>query len=94
MENSNLKEFWSGHVESWNNDSKSQTRYCKENNLSAHQFSYWKRKLNKIQENNSEFIEVPVLPVKRPVIELRLFDNFDLHFSLEITGDKIRTLFQ
>ena len=36
---------WTAHIEVWKNSRLSQVEYCREKNLSRHQFTYWKCKL-------------------------------------------------
>lgn len=36
---------WQAHIEAWQQTPQSQAAYCRAHQLSQHQFSYWKRKL-------------------------------------------------
>lgn len=48
--------YWKDHFNRWSDSGKSQTEYCKENNLTTRAFGYWKRKFSKQQEGG--FIEI------------------------------------
>lgn len=57
------QEFWEKHIELWQNSSKTQAEYCRQNNLKIKSFGYWKRRLKEFAE---EIRFVPVafdLPV-------------------------------
>lgn len=43
MTRSERRTFWFGHVESWQSTGESQAAYCRRYELSAVNFSYWKR---------------------------------------------------
>ena len=38
---------WSSHIEAWKNSNLSQVEYCRQKDLSRHQFTYWNCKLRK-----------------------------------------------
>ena len=40
-------QLWLEHIEAWKQTSQTQADYCREQGLSPHQFSYWKRRQNK-----------------------------------------------
>jgi hypothetical protein len=49
--------FWLPHIENCTNAGMTATQYCKENNLSNAQFSYWK---NKHKKQSSDFIGIKI----------------------------------
>lgn len=47
MPHSLSSQLWLEHIEAWKQTNQTQADYCREKELSPHQFSYWKRKQNK-----------------------------------------------
>ena len=45
--NREQRRTWTAHMEAWKNSGLSQAEYCQQQNLSRHQFTYWKCKLRK-----------------------------------------------
>lgn len=45
IESNTLNVFWQHHIAQWQASGLSQAGYCRQQALSAHQLSYWKRKL-------------------------------------------------
>ena len=43
---SNKERFWRDHLQAWQSSAVNQSASCREHGLVAHQFSYWKRRLN------------------------------------------------
>jgi hypothetical protein len=55
--------FWETHVEQWQRSELSQSAYCRHNDLKAHLFFYWRRR---ILEPTSDVSFVPLaLPANR-----------------------------
>jgi hypothetical protein len=49
--NSNtVDDFWQQHIAQWQTSGLSQAGYCRQHELTAHQFSYWKCKLLTMSE--------------------------------------------
>lgn len=46
-QNREKRRTWTAHIEAWKNSDLSQVEYCREKNLSRHQFTYWNCKLKK-----------------------------------------------
>ena len=44
-ESKGKREYWSSHIERWQESGSSQTEYCKEHGLKDHQFTYWKKRI-------------------------------------------------
>ncbi len=40
-----LSDYWSQHIQSWQQTDKSQSSYCRAHDLNYHRFTYWRRKL-------------------------------------------------
>ncbi len=79
-------EHWQQHVEHWRDSGLSGVAFCKQHELSYHQFTYWRRKLQEDgrepgQPPSSGFARVTCLP-SQPVGELALA----LPGGLTITG--------
>lgn len=47
MTRNERRTFWFEHVESWQSTSESQAAYCRRHELSAVNFSYWKRRFER-----------------------------------------------
>lgn len=47
MSSSLSPQRWFEHIDAWKQTNQTQADYCREKELSPHQFSYWKRKQNK-----------------------------------------------
>ncbi|MCF7482912.1 IS66 family insertion sequence element accessory protein TnpB [Vibrio sp. J1-1] len=45
---SSLQQTWKHHVETWQTTKLSQAQYCRTHSLDQSQFSYWKRKFNRV----------------------------------------------
>ncbi len=58
---SHLKRFYQKHIERWQQSQLSQVEYCRQNELIAHRFTYWKRRLTKDQTSPT-FVPVPLVP--------------------------------
>ena len=69
-----LQECWVKHIETWENSSLSQQAYCRENNLKACQFSYWKGKLS----DNKASLTKNFVPIS--VSQTRSTNGFTIHF--------------
>lgn len=55
--NQKLSQFWENHIKKWSQAKLSQNTYCRNNNLRANQFTYWKNKLKR-QNLPVEFVQV------------------------------------
>jgi hypothetical protein len=80
------RKFWQYHLDAWTLTELSQVEYCRQNNLQAHRFTYWKRKF--YRENLPvELVQIHTAPVKSAHFlnngtPLRL--TMDARFTLEI----------
>ena len=45
--NREKQRIWTAHIEAWKNSDLTQVEYCREKDLSRHQFTYWNSKLRK-----------------------------------------------
>lgn len=50
--------YWKQHIESWRSSGLTQTSYCHQHELKAHQFTYWKKRF--VQTDNG----ITFVPVK------------------------------
>ncbi len=55
--------FWKQHIESWRSSGMTQTAYCGQHELKAHQFVYWKKRF---VQTNTGITFVP-LKIRRSV---------------------------
>lgn len=51
------RRFWEHHIEQWQKSGVSQAAYCRNNQLKAHRFYYWRRRLP-ISQNRVSFLPV------------------------------------
>ena len=51
------RRFWENHIEHWRISGLSQAAYCRRNQIKAHRFYYWRRRLSASQD------EISFLPV-------------------------------
>lgn len=62
-----LLDYWSGHIERWQQTDTTQSSYCRTHNLNYHRFTYWRRKLNTSGKGTRQAVMrssfVPVKPV-------------------------------
>lgn len=52
--------LWQAHVRAWRKSGLSQNEYCRRNQLSSSQFSYWKKNLRQQAKSSVSFVPVPV----------------------------------
>ena len=63
--------FWKTHLEKWSESGMTQREYCKQNDLIAHRFTYWKIKF----KNNNlpvKFVQVSPEPMRIDPSDLKL----------------------
>lgn len=84
--NKEKQKIWTSHIEGWKSSGLSQVDYCRQNDLSRVQFTYWKCKLDKKAE---PVTFVPVLG--KPFLAERAFNSqvplkliIDSHYKIEI----------
>ena len=94
--------FWNSHVGHWQASGLTQAAYCQQNELVAHQFGYWKRKLISAEltlaEALSNFVRVEVNQMQQSVsgLSLQFTDGIRLigitQANVEISRQLIETL--
>jgi len=52
------RRFWEHHIEQWQKSAVSQAAYCREHQLKAHRFYYWRRRLAASQNARVSFLPV------------------------------------
>ena len=62
-ENKRKREYWSSHIERWQESGLSQRVYCREHNLKDHQFVYWKKRIIRTG-TESKFVSLNLGPFK------------------------------
>ena len=86
--NREKQQFWATHIDSWKISGLRQVDYIRQNDLSRHRFTYWKRKLDK-KVNPVTFVPIPGKAI-RPQIhhnnQEHLKLNIDSSYQIEI-GD-------
>ena len=58
--------FWKQHVEAWRSGHLTQAAYCRQHNLIAHRFIYWKQKFK--SGTDLSFIELKLPPAPYPQV--------------------------
>lgn len=89
IENEQKRCKWEKHISGWEGSGTTQTEYCRIHGLNAGQFTYWKSRLKR-KNDNSSLVAVPIDPdmfkseasVRSP---LRL--NLENGFQIEIESD-------
>jgi len=59
-ENEQKRRWWQKHLEAWAVSGQTQSAYCRNHELSRHQFQYWKKRLHK--PSKPSFIELHLSP--------------------------------
>lgn len=54
------RKFWMQHYHCWQESGLNQTEYCRQNNLSHHQWGYWKKRFVKTECTTTEFIPLAI----------------------------------
>ena len=68
--------FWKAHISRWRNSGLSQIDYCRTNELKAHQFTYWKKRIAQPVEAGVSFVPLQItgnLPVPVEKSSFNLF---------------------
>jgi hypothetical protein len=47
------RSFWENHIEQWQKSGLSQAAYCRRNQIKAHRFYYWRRRVSTSQDKIS-----------------------------------------
>ncbi|MFH2058865.1 MAG: IS66 family insertion sequence element accessory protein TnpB [Pseudomonadota bacterium] len=63
--------FWNTHLEQWSASGMTQREYCRQNNLIAHRFTYWKIKL-KGTHLPVKFVQISPEPIRIGPFDLKL----------------------
>ncbi|WP_136798246.1 IS66 family insertion sequence element accessory protein TnpA [Desulfosediminicola ganghwensis] len=81
------QDYWQKHIGAWEAGSQSQKAYYQSNGIALATFGYWKRKLNRRNENEAAFYPLAV-PASIPDTNVKasLAVHID-RFNLEIQGD-------
>ena len=72
---SELKRFWSEHIDAWRVTDLTQRAYCQQHGLPVHRFSYWKRKLTDTNEPISDvqgFVQLSPMAMSHSTLNLQL----------------------
>ena len=81
------RQFWQSHLKAWSLTGLSQIEYCRQNDLKANRFTYWKRKFQR-ENLPVEFVRIPAEPVKSALLfcnnEASLHLTVDSRFTIEI----------
>ena len=94
--NEELRKFWKNHINQWSQADLSQIKYCRQNDLIPHRFTYWKRKFEQ-QHLPVEFVQIPdPLPVNSPGLKLNIGPGLQIEipdgFSSNTLGQVLKTL--
>jgi len=86
--NQKRQTFWKTHLEQWSKSDMTQREYCRQNDLIAHRFTYWKTNF-KTKNLPVEFIQVLPDPVRIDPSDLKL--NIGPGLQIEIPDGFSRT---
>jgi len=73
------RQFWQSHLKAWSLTGLSQIEYCRQNDLRANRFTYWKRKFQR-ESLPVDFVRIPTETVK----SAHLFRNNEVHLRLTV----------
>ena len=92
--NTELRKFREDHIFKWSQSCKSQTQYCKEQNLALGSFGYWKRKITKNDEG-IKLVEIKDAATHHPVsfVELISPDGIIIRFREDISPGSLNNIF-
>jgi hypothetical protein len=57
---SHLRRFYQKHIERWRQSQLSQKEYCRQNEIIAHRFTYWKKRFTD-EKSGPTFVPVPLV---------------------------------
>ena len=57
-----LNKFWKFHIEQWSESDLTQLEYCRQNDLTAYRFTYWKKKFKQQSGPSVEFVQITPEP--------------------------------
>ena len=63
------RQLWQTHIEAWPLTGLSQAEYCRQNNLKATRFTYWKRKFQK-ESLPVEFVRIFAEPARPDICSI------------------------
>ncbi len=87
--NEALAKIWRSHIDQWSSTRLSQTEYCRQNDLSRHRFTYWKRKFYPTKNLPVEFVQINPEPINMTFTGLKL--NIGPELQIEIPNGFSRT---
>ena len=88
--------FWQRHIQKWKERGITQADYCREHELKATAFTYWKGKLGQESASISDTSSISLVPVAmkvnfqpapQPLVPKPLVVVVDSHFRIEVAGD-------
>ncbi len=79
--NQERQAFWKTHLHQWSESGMAQREYCRQNDLIAHRFTYWKTKF-KNKNLPVKFIQVSPEPMRVDPSDLKL--NIGANLQIEI----------
>lgn len=96
--NREKQQFWATHIDSWKISGLRQVDYIRQNDLSRHRFTYWKRKLDK-KEDPVTFIPIPGKAIRSQVpnneqgcLKLNIGSTYQVEISDGFSPDTLSTL--
>lgn len=92
-ENTELKKRWEHHIHQWLQSGKSQVQYCKEHNIAANSFGYWKRKITK-SDKNIKLVEIKNTLKYQPYsfVELISPEGMVVRFREDISSNCLKNI--
>ncbi len=92
--NTELQKYWEDHILKWSQSYKSQKQYCKEQNLAAGSFGYWKRKITK-KDEGIKLVEIKDAATHHPAsfVELISPDGIIIRFREDISPGGLKNIF-
>ena len=50
------RQFWEGHIQSWQQSGLSQAEYCRQNDLKNHRWWYWRKRISHSSDTDVTFV--------------------------------------
>jgi hypothetical protein len=88
------RQFWEGHIQSWQQSGLTQAGYCRENNLKPHQWWYWRKRISRPPEKAVTFVPLRFSSgnISRPVLSVVTPNGYRIEFDNGFDFSKLRHL--
>ena len=93
-QNTKPRDEWIVHLERWKESDLNQSEYCRLNGLKPHKFTYWKKRLQSPENDDSKFVKLPnIVPAVKsnqgPYFRVSIDSDLCLKISVNIDFERI-----